>query len=124
MFDCFNYDGLTREETQKRWKISPIKLCEDQSGCESDLISYQTTDYFRMTELVINTSLHLDANASFSGIYILSGQGTLCTDGSIQRFQKCDQFFLPAQIKEICLRREGEEPCRILRYFGPKPTLK
>lgn len=121
MFDCFSYDGLTREETQKRWKIAPALLQEEPNGRETELISYQNTDYFRMSELVINGSLHLDTSTSFSGIYILSGQGTLCTDGITQPFQQCDQFFLPAQIKELSLRNESKEPCRILRCFGPKP---
>ena len=124
MFDCFIYDGLTREETKKRWKIAPAVLREEQSGRETELIGYRTTDYFRMTELIINESLHLDTSLSFSGIYILSGQGTLCTDGTTQSFQKCDQFFLPAQIKELSIQNSSEEQCRILRCFGPKPTVK
>lgn len=124
MFDCFTYGGFTWEETKKRWKIPPTVLRKDQSGRETELIGYRNTDYFRLTELVIGASLQLDAGASFAGIYVLSGQGTICADGAMQSFQKGDQFFLPAQVKKLTIRKNSDEECRILRCFGPKPTVK
>lgn len=123
MFDCFTYGGFTREETQKRWKIPPALLREEQGGRVTELIGYPNTDYFRMTELKITASLQLDAEAGFSGIYVLSGKGTICANGVAQSCQKGDQFFLPAQIKELSIQKISDEKCRILRYFGPKPTV-
>jgi mannose-6-phosphate isomerase len=120
MFDCFTYGGFTREETQKRWEIPPIVLHQEQDGRETEIIGYGNTDYFRMTELKIGTSLQLDIGAGFSGIYVLSGKGTILADGATQVFQKGDQFFLPAQIKELVIQKTSDEECRILRYFGPK----
>lgn len=120
MFDCFTYGGFTQEETQERWKVTPVILREEQSGRETELIGYQSTNYFRMTELEINTSMQLDAGAGFSGLYVLSGQGTICANGMAQSFQKGDQFFLPAQIKELTIRKNSDEECRILRCFGPR----
>ncbi|KYZ76630.1 mannose-6-phosphate isomerase [Anaerosporomusa subterranea] len=124
MFDCFTYGGFTWEETQKRWKIPPVVLREEQSSREAELIGYRNTDYFRMTELEIGASLQLDTESSFSGIYVLSGQGAICADGATQSFQKGDQFFLPAQIKKLNIRKSSDEECRILRFFGPKPAVK
>jgi mannose-6-phosphate isomerase len=124
MFDCFSYGGFTREETQKRWQIPAAILREEQGGRETELIGYRDTDYFRMTELAVDASLQLDAGAGFSGIYVLSGKGTICANGVTQSFQKGDQFFLPAQIGELVIRKNGAEKCRILRCFGPKPAEK
>jgi len=124
MFDCFTYGGFTREETQKRWKIPPALLREERGGHETELIGYQNTDYFRMTELKIDSSLQLDAEASFSGIYVLSGKGTICANGVRQAFQKGDQFFLPAQLKELAIQKASDQECRILRCYGPKPAVK
>jgi mannose-6-phosphate isomerase len=122
MFDCFTYGGFTRAETLSRWKIPPAVLRKEPNGCETELIGYQTTDFFRMTELTLGTSLQLETNSSFSGIYVLSGQGTICADGATQSFQKGDQFFLPAKLQELVLRKTSNDKCRILRYFGPKSS--
>jgi mannose-6-phosphate isomerase len=124
MFDCFTYGGLTREETQSRWLIPSTVLHEEQSGQETELIGYQHTDYFRMTELEINTVMHFTAKDTFSGIYILSGRGTIFTGKAAQSFRKGDQFFLPAQVEQFSIKNDTEEKCRILRYFGPKTTMK
>ena len=123
MFDCFSYGGFTREETQKRWKIMPTVLREEQSARETELIGYGSTNYFRMTGLEISTSLQLDAGTGFSGLYVLSGQGTICIDGAAQSFQKGDQFLFPAQIKELTIQKSSDEKCHILRCFGPKPDI-
>lgn len=121
MFDCFTYGGLTREETQKRWKIAATTLRKNQDGRETELIGCRNTDYFRMTEIIVKTAVSLETNTGFSGIYIVSGRGTLCADGLTEPFEKGDQFFLPATLTHISLRNSGKEDCSILRYFGPTP---
>lgn len=120
MFDCFSYNGFTREETKQRWQISPRTLRQEHNGRETEIIGYRDTEYFRMTEIVIEDLLVLEINTGFSGIFIVSGQGVLYADNVPQSFIQGDQFFIAAGIKELSIQKTGHSPCRILRYFGPK----
>ena len=120
MFDCFTYGGYTREETQKRWHIPSALLRGEPGGRETEIIGYRHTAYFRMTELTVAASLSLATGEGFSGLYVLSGQGTIHADGTVQSFRKGDQFFLPAKIKTLSIRKNSAADCRILRCFGPK----
>ncbi|MDF2569851.1 MAG: mannose-6-phosphate isomerase [Sporomusa sp.] len=119
MFDCFNYEGLTREETKKRWQIAPIILRKEPGGCETELIGYRNTDFFRMSELKVTDSLQLNTEA-FSGIYVLSGKGRILADGTMHPFHKGDQFFLPAHLETLSIHQASGDQCHLLHYFGPK----
>ncbi|MCQ6274975.1 hypothetical protein JMM81_08375 [Bacillus sp. V3B] len=40
MFDCFNYEGFTKEETAHKWHVSPSLLNESKESREVELIGY------------------------------------------------------------------------------------
>ncbi|MBE6704097.1 MAG: mannose-6-phosphate isomerase [Ruminococcaceae bacterium] len=103
MFDCFDYTGYSKDETAKRWRIRPN---------DDTLIDYDNTEMFRLYEMNISGEKTVSSENTFSGIYILEGEGTI--DG--QNVKKGTQFFIPS----ICRDFEISGNMRVIRYFGPK----
>ena len=103
MFDCFDYTGYSKEETAKKWCIRP-------NG--DTLIDYDNTEMFRLYEMNISGEKTVSSENTFSGIYILEGEGTI--DG--QNVKKGIQLFIPSTCRDF----EISGNMRIIRYFGPK----
>ena len=103
MFDCFDYTGYSKQETAKRWRI--------RSNGDT-LIDYDNTEMFRLYEMNISGEKTVSSENTFSGIYILEGEGTI--DG--QDVKKGAQFFIPS----ICDDFTVSGTMRVIRYFGPK----
>lgn len=103
MFDCFSYDGLSEEETKKRWKIK----CEN-----GDIISYNNTEMFALKELISDGEEVLSSEGVFSGIYVLEGKGFVGDEpvcgGS--------QFFIGASCKDFTIKGK----MKLIRFYGPK----
>lgn len=119
MFDCFTYEGFTKEETFKKWNVSPFLLNESAGSREIELIGYTNTPYFRMTLVEVQNEIELQGNDVFSGLYILSGNGAIYADGEGQEIKKGEQFFVPGKVSNFMIRNNGEEAVRVLRLFGP-----
>ncbi|MBE6610958.1 MAG: mannose-6-phosphate isomerase [Ruminococcaceae bacterium] len=103
MFDCFDYTGYSREETLARWKIK-------KSG--RTLVGYDNTEMFRLDELLLDGSETVRADGTFSGIYVLEGEGSVAGEPVAAGAQ----FFIPA----VCKPFEIAGKMRLIRYFGPK----
>lgn len=121
MFDCFHYDGVTREEARKRWWIEPRQL---QPGiCQ--LIGAPECDYFTLCEMEVNAgrSAEMDMNGRFCGLYVLEGAGSM--NWGAQRpegqmmLSKGDQFFLPAGIGMFQLFAAEFSELKVLQFFAP-----
>lgn len=114
MFDCFEYDGASLEDTLVRYRVEP---CEERGEgyCVKHIIYPEVTDMFALDLVSVTDEVVLD-NPSFCGLYVLSGEGSL--DGTPIR--ACDHFFVPAACRCISLASRGEEPLVCIRCFGPK----
>ncbi|APH03688.1 type I phosphomannose isomerase catalytic subunit [Bacillus weihaiensis] len=120
MFECFRYEGYTREETLEKWKVKPELIEKDPFHSETEVIGYNTTPYFRMTMVEVRTEVELKTEGIFTGLYVLSGKATIDTDQGKESLEKADQFFIPANIGTYKLTQNGDEPLKVLRLFGPK----
>ncbi len=120
MFDCFNYDTYSREETLDKWYVKPSVLQDFKNNREVELIGYKNTPYFKMTQVEVETEMEITNNGAFSGLYILSGSGSIVSDGFNQAYHIGDQFFIPAKVSGLTLRNEGNEPLKAVRLFGPE----
>ncbi len=103
MFDCFEYNGYSKEEILDRWYIKP----QDNS-----IISYQNTEMFRLDEFNINGEQVISSNGVFSGIYVLEGEGAV--DGT--PVKKGAQFF----ISSVCEDFKVQGNMKLIRFYGPK----
>ena len=103
MFDCFDYSSYSREDVLKRWYKQPLG---------KTLIGYEDTQMFRLELVQMTTSEQIEADGTFSGIYILEGEGFV--DGI--PVKPGAQFFIPACCKPFTI--EGN--VKYIRYYGPK----
>ena len=103
MFDCFEYNGYSQEEVQKRW-------CKKSVG--KTLIGYDDTEMFRLELAALDGPEQIAAGDTFSGIYVLEGEGDV--DG--MPVKQGAQFFIPACCKAF--RVEGN--MKYIRFYGPK----
>lgn len=102
MFDCFEYHGYSKEETQARWRIKrrgDVILGED------------STDMFSLCASDIKGKEYVTCGKSFCGVYVLEGEGRL----NGRPVMRGDQFFIPAACPGFTV--EGE--LTLLRYSGP-----
>jgi len=120
MFDLFNYEPLTWEETLQKWQVAPFILIESNDGKEIELVGYKQTPYFRMTLVEVKNEIKIEAGGVFSGLYILSGNASILTDSHPQTVQKGDQLFIPAQVSSLTIKNTGYDELKVLRLFGPE----
>ncbi|KKK37549.1 mannose-6-phosphate isomerase [Mesobacillus campisalis] len=119
MFDCFNYEGRTREDTLKKWKIPPCVLQEGGGKREVELIGYKYTPYFGMTLLEVEGEMDVPEESVFSGMYILSGKACFTSGREMMEANAGEQYFLPADTS-FMIKNRGNEPFRALRFRGPE----
>ncbi len=106
MFDCFDYTGMDIDEVLAKYKLSPKK-----SGGTETLVDYTDTEMFKMELITVLGPLTVPASSSFSGMYVIEGEGTLCG----KAVKRSDQFFLPAECREFTMSGN----MKVLRYYGP-----
>ena len=117
MFDCFDYKGMTASETLDSYKIKPITN-KTEEYTESEVIGYRDTEMFCLKVISINKEYCVKKANSFSGIYILDGEGTVAD----RRVQKGDQFFIPASAEDFCIK-SSNGLLKVIQYFGPRTDL-
>lgn len=119
MFDCFHYDGITREEAINRYFIPPTILEENSNGRRNLLIGGEHTNLFQLEEILVEDTFTIKDSAVFCGLYILEGSGELTTSGHSRPISKAQQYFLPAGVGDFTLKKTGEI-LRVFRFFGPR----
>lgn len=118
MFDCFHYDGVSREEARKRWFVPRRPLYKGQEGEVSVLVGYEDTPFFCMRELIVQETLVLEEK-NFSGLYVLQGNGILTNDRNQLPLRKGGQYFVPAQMDKCFIQANSGQPMHILQCLGP-----
>ena len=114
MFDCFNYQGASLEETLALYRVEPKE--ETRNGCTVQHIIYpEVTDMFALDLVTVTGETKLPAGP-FSGIYVLEGSGQL--EG--QTLSLCDHFLLPAACGELTITADAGAPLTFLRFYGPQ----
>ena len=108
MFECFNYDYTD---------IENYFIPKTEGEKESVIIGYDKTDCFMLREITVRDKAFVPAEAVFSGIYVLEGEGSIVLNDNSLPVQKGEQFFIPANTGfEIC----AGKTLRIMRFNGPK----
>lgn len=118
MFDCFSFEGLSKEEAKARWFISEKVIDSGEGHRSTALIDYASTEHFAMSRIEIDDEMTLSDSDTYSGLYILEGQGVLKKEGYETLLTKGNQFFIPARTD--ALRIKAKRPITLLQLFGPK----
>lgn len=119
MFDCFNYNGLSKEDTYKRWFIQPNILEKQEGGAITSLISYDNTTLFKMNKLDVTGQLTIILPDVFSVVLILSGHGKLEVNGKLENIKQGEQYFIPAGVDKLSIH-SGDDPIQAVHCFGPE----
>ena len=103
MLDCFHYEGLSYEDTLKRWKKEPRLLQQQSGGNEIVLIGKEDTDRFNVhvLEVEVDRSYSSALPSGFCIAIIVSGEGTVAWDNEELPLSTSTQLFLPAGLKEV-----------------------
>lgn len=118
MFDCFNMHALSREETRKKWFLTPqYDPCD--GGSVTRLVDETSTKLFAMRELRTEGTLTI-ADDTFSGLYVLEGKGILQCNEEKREIRTAEQYFIPFGVEKIRLVADSNASLRVLQYFGPK----
>lgn len=119
MFQCFHYEGLSWEETRKRWFLARRKNGYYKGGQAETLVGYEDTEFFCMNRLAVGDSMSVPGDGKCSGLYVLAGEGEMISGGCCLNIKQGEQFFLPAGMGEITWRTGGREELVMIQFFGP-----
>ena len=119
MFDVFEYDGISYDDAYARWCIPPTVLEETADFVCREVIGYGQTPCFRMERYDITGSCRFPESDRFSGLYILSGEGTLSSSEGSHPVKAGDQYFVPATSQDFTITA-GNTPITLFRCFGPE----
>ena len=103
MFDCFTYEGLSKEATKDLFCIS-------KRG--KSIIGYDNTEMFALEMTELDGIETFESGNVFSGIYVLEGEGTLNGD----TLKPGSQYFIGAACKPF----EIKGKLKLIRFYGPK----
>lgn len=92
MFDCFRYNGYSREETKKRYYRKPAwKENEFSTIVGSDL-----TDRFSMKSLRVSSKASADLGDRYAVVIVTAGSGEIKTKEQTFKLEKSNHFFITA----------------------------
>jgi len=125
IFECFNYQSFSRQETLKRWLLKPTVNYQSDFAYEEILIDGKRIPYFGMKSLLIYNSFSIRSENIFSIIIVISGNGKVICENKSMVINKGDKIFLPAGLgklnfKNIC----SVQPLHLISCFPPDSTKK
>ncbi len=106
MLDCFHYEGLSLEETRKRWKVEPqvtsLPCCTITS-----LIDARYTKLFSMRSLLVEGKCIQQRPQRLSAFAVLSGSGSASNGEETLSLKQGDYLVVPAGVQNLQLAGES-----------------
>ncbi len=119
MLDCFTYEGLTKEETLKKYGKRPKAIVDEDDNEITILIGDSDTACFKMVKFEISDTYVL-ADESFKTLIILAGEGWFVHDGNMVEIKQGDTYFFPAGLGEVHIENSGADALEIIACYPPK----
>lgn len=119
MLDCFTYEGLSKEDTLKKYAKRPVAVTDGNDNEIINLITGADTACFKMTKLNIPDTYALD-DEGFKTLIILAGEGWLVHDGDTTEVRQGETYFLPADLGEVFIENSGSDPLEIIACYPPE----
>ena len=92
MFDVFNYEGLSEDETRERYFRHP----ERKENQTVPIVDASLTDKFSMSRIRVSGRARTDLSDSYAVAVVTEGNGTVLSDGKQIPLKKGDNFFVSA----------------------------
>ena len=119
MMEVFHYQNMTRGEIIRRGFLKPT-VREYPGGKVLTLVGYNRIPYFQLNEIQTVGSITVQHTGTFSGLYVLEGNGTLKCGERNFPLEKTAQFFVPAGADDLRFSASPGEKLTILQFFGPQ----
>lgn len=92
MFDCFEYDGLSAEETKNKY----YRKVESSDNRFIPIVDKTLTDKFSMKTLKVNGNAEVDLGEKYAVVIVTDGNGNIKTYDYCSDLKKSDNFFVTA----------------------------
>lgn len=122
MFECFDFTGRTRQQALDEWCVPQHTLVKTSGGSIISILGYETTPFFKLNSIIVNTTLTIDSQKTFSGLYVLQGSGRIVCEAGTTEISKGNQFFLPAAMGTFKLQADPENELKCLHFFGKEAS--
>ncbi len=109
LFDVFHYDGLSREDTLRRWKLP-------QRG--SLVVGTPETNCFDLHKKSATAPLSISPDGDFRGLFFLQGTGTVSDGHDTIPFRQGTELFLPAHAAPVTITPAA--PAQFFDFGGPQ----
>ena len=100
MFDCFSYDGLSREETKARY----FRQYTPGDNVLTEIVGDELTKCFSMKGLRVQGELELKWEERCAVVIVTEGEGTLETKEGTIALRKSQSFLVGADTEKLLLR--------------------
>ena len=119
LFDCFNYDNLSLDDTLKRWRITPKKILESDQAVEWEIIGKDYTTLFSMNRLYINGTYKSQDCDTFHSITVISGTGNIIYNGETIAIKQGDLLFVPVSVGKLTIVANEGRKLELIRCYPP-----
>lgn len=119
MFDCFHYEGLSRQELLARYCLTPVTPPVNEGNFRQTLISPERTSAFSMDRIVVTSKLSIDVGQSFSSLIVISGCGRLCYESGRLDISQGDQLFVPHGVNGLVCENTGDAHLVLVQCYPP-----
>ena len=85
MFDCFEYNGMTREETREKFFLTPYRINDG----EKVIVDESITDKFRLSEIETDGEYKFNLS-SYAIAIVIDGEGSI----GCENIKKGDRLFI------------------------------
>lgn len=94
MFDCFEYNGFTKEKAKESFFLSPKKRLDNVVT----LVDSEITDMFRLDKISVHAKYNVNLD-SYAIVLVLEGEGYI----NGKNANVGDRFFIPEIEKNLCI---------------------
>jgi mannose-6-phosphate isomerase len=118
MLDCFTYEGLSKEETFKKYAKQPAPVITGDGTIITPLITDADTACFKMTRFTISESYLLNDN-SFKTLIVLQGAGMLLQGDESISIKQGETYFFPAALGAVNIKNSGNDTLEVIACYPP-----
>lgn len=119
LFDCFNYDNLSLDDTLKRWRVTSKKIMESDGAALWEIIGKDSTTLFSMDRLSIKETYKSPVCDTFHSITVISGTGNIIYNGETIGIKQGDLLFVPVSVGELRIAANKESTLELIRCYPP-----
>ncbi|MEP5569169.1 MAG: hypothetical protein ABJN62_15120 [Halioglobus sp.] len=106
--DVFNFDSVAPDKVDAEFRCPPKILTTDETGSQlEELIGEDKTSCFTVKRASVNRNFKRTQTSFFYGV-VVTGSGSITTDGQTMTLNPWDRFFCPAGIEEFEYQSESE----------------